>query len=197
MADSDLEVTFSGDASGLTSAAGEASAAVRGVGASVGDDHGRGVEPDRERRRPRHRRRAHHRERRLFAEAVAWNHPRRPGRARVRCGVGLCARVCPWCQSPAGQVFCCCLRPRFTTGRARDRAPSCGTRPTCRRWRRTGPGQMGGAPSWPTESRVRRVDDGVAHRVDRLRLAGNAVAVPVAEFIGWRVIAALEAQPAR
>jgi len=40
---------------------------------------------------------------------------------------------------------------------------------------------------WATEPGVRRVDDGSADRVDRLRVLGNGVVAPIAEWIGLRL----------
>ena len=44
-------------------------------------------------------------------------------------------------------------------------------------------------PRWQAEPRVRRVDDGCADTVDRLRVLGNGVVAPIAEWIGRRVMA--------
>lgn len=42
---------------------------------------------------------------------------------------------------------------------------------------------------WATEPDVCRVDDGSTDRVDRLRVLGNGVVAPIAEWIGRRVMA--------
>lgn len=41
---------------------------------------------------------------------------------------------------------------------------------------------------WASEPGVRRVDDGGADRVDRLRMLGNGVVAPIAEWIGRRIL---------
>jgi DNA (cytosine-5)-methyltransferase 1 len=45
-------------------------------------------------------------------------------------------------------------------------------------------------PWWASEPGVRRVDDGGADRVDRLRVLGNGVVAPIAEWIGRRILLA-------
>lgn len=47
---------------------------------------------------------------------------------------------------------------------------------------------------WAAEPRLGRVAHGVPNRVDRLRCLGNGVVPQVAEFIGWRLRAMIEAQ---
>ena len=47
---------------------------------------------------------------------------------------------------------------------------------------------------WAAEPGLGRVADGVPRRVDRLRCLGNGVVPQVAEFIGWRLRAMIEAQ---
>lgn len=47
---------------------------------------------------------------------------------------------------------------------------------------------------WAAEPRLGRVAHGVPRRVDRLRCLGNGVVPQVAEFIGWRLRAMIEAQ---
>ena len=43
-------------------------------------------------------------------------------------------------------------------------------------------------PWWAGEPGVRRVDDGGAFRVDRLRVLGNGVVAPIAELVGRRIL---------
>ena len=51
-----------------------------------------------------------------------------------------------------------------------------------------------GAGQWAVEPRIRRVADGVPHRVDRLRALGNAVVPQVAEYVGRCLAAWIDAQ---
>jgi DNA (cytosine-5)-methyltransferase 1 len=53
--------------------------------------------------------------------------------------------------------------------------------------------QLADSGQWAVEPDVGRVAHGISGRVDRLRALGNAVVPQVAEWVGCRLLASLEA----
>jgi DNA (cytosine-5)-methyltransferase 1 len=90
--------------------------------------------------------------------------------------------------------------------RSQDDGPPIGLQGASREWKRLwthphevgpplGVGGDGGDGPWQSEPRVGRVADGLPGALDRLRCLGNAVVPQVSEFVGRRILAALEANP--